>query len=341
MSARVMNRIITEKRHSKRRCAKCFCVRNVQAGYYSEYTVSDTPQTVERNEKSMRNNGYPVDAPRQFYRWRGYRVAYYTAGAGPAILLIHSINAAASSFEMRRLFAALRTDYRVFALDFLGFGGSDRPQRVYCADDYIDLISDFAHDTVGQGAVVIASSLGAAYTIRAAARDANLFGPLILICPTGMRNLVHPQQPGLAYRALAGPFGDLVFRLLTSRSSIAYFLRTQSYYDPAVVDDELIEGFYRAAYQAGAKWAPICFLTGLLNCDVRDAFGQLRQPILLIWGRQADLTPLRSANDFLARNPRAHLAVVDKARLSVQDERPEEFIHLVREFLAAPRPSVL
>jgi pimeloyl-ACP methyl ester carboxylesterase len=288
----------------------------------------------------MRNNGYPVDAPRQFYRWRGYRVACYTAGAGPAILLIHSINAAASSFEVRRPFAALRTDHRVFALDFLGFGGSDRPQRMYCADDYIDLISDFARDTIGQGAVVIASSLGAAYTIRAAARDGDLFGPLILICPTGIRNLAHPQQPGPVYRALASPFGDLVFRLLASRSSIAYFLRAQSYYDPAVVTNELIEGFYRAAYQAGAKWAPICFLTGLLNCDVRDAFGQLRQPILLVWGRQADLTPLRSADDFLARNPRARLAVVDKARLSVQDERPEEFIHLVREFLAAPHPSV-
>lgn len=288
----------------------------------------------------MRNNGYPVDAPQQFYRWRGYRVAYYTAGAGPAILLIHSINAAASSFEMRRPFAALRTDHRVFALDFLGFGGSDRPQRVYCADDYIDLIGDFARDVVGRGAPVIASSLGAAYTIRAAAQDADLFGPLILICPTGIRNLAQPRQPGLDYRVLAGPFGDLVFRLLTSRSSIAYFLRTQSYYDPAVVTDELVEGFYRAAYQAGTKWAPICFLTGLLNCNVRDAFGQLRQPILLVWGRRADLTPLRSADDFLARNPRARLVVVDKARLSVQDERPEEFIDRAREFLAAPRPSV-
>ncbi len=283
----------------------------------------------------MSNNGYPVDAPRQFYHWRNYRVAYYTAGSGSPILLIHSINAAASSFEMRRPFATLRSDHQVFALDFLGFGGSDHPKRAYSADDYIDLIGDFAREVVGKGAVVIASSLGAAYTIRAAARDPDLFGPLTLICPTGIRNLAQPQQPGWSYDVLAGPLGDLIFRALASRPSIAFFLRTQSYYDPAVVDDHLIEGFYRAAYQAGAKWAPICFLTGLLNCDVREAFAQLRQPILLVWGRYADLTPLRSADAFLARNPRARLAVVENARLSVQDERPAEFIHLVQEFLAS------
>ncbi|MDW8147684.1 MAG: alpha/beta fold hydrolase [Roseiflexaceae bacterium] len=284
----------------------------------------------------MSLNGYPVDAPRQFYRWRNYRIAYYTAGAGSPILLIYSINAAASSFEMRRPFAGLRNDYQVFALDLLGFGGSDRPQRTYRADDYIDLISDFARDVIGKGAPVIASSLGAAYTIRAAARDPDLFGPLTLICPTGIRNLAQPQQPGLSYEVLAGPLGDLIFRLLASCPSIAFFLRTQSYYDPSVVDEHLIEGFYRAAHQAGAKWAPICFLTGLLNCDVREAFAQLRQPILLVWGRYADLTPLRTADALLARNPRARLAVVDKARLSLQDERPAEFLHLVREFLAIP-----
>lgn len=284
----------------------------------------------------MSLNGYPVDAPRQFYRWRNYRVAYYTAGVGSPVLLIHSINAAASSFEMRRPFAALRNDHQVFALDFLGFGGSDHPRRTYSADDYINLISDFARDVVGKGASVIASSLGAAYTIHAAARHPDLFGPLTLICPTGIRNLAQPQHPGLSYEVLASPLGDLIFRALTSRPSIAFFLRTQSYYDPSVVDDHLVEGFYRAAHQAGAKWAPICFLTGLLNCDVREAFAQLRQPILLVWSRYADLTPLRTADAFLARNPRARLAVVDKARLSLQDERPAEFLHLVREFLSIP-----
>lgn len=288
----------------------------------------------------MSNGGYPVDAPRQFYTWRNCRIAYYTAGEGPAILLVHSINAAASSFEMRRPFAALRNDHRVFALDFLGFGGSDHPRRKYSAKDYIDLISDFARDIVGKGASVIASSLGAAYTIHAAARNPGLFGPLTLICPTGIRNLAQPQQAGWSYNVLAGPLGDLIFRLLASRPSIAYFLRTQSYYDPSVVDEALIEGFYRAAYQAGAKWAPICFLTGLLNCNVREAFAQLRQPILLVWGRYADLTPLQSADTFLSCNSHARLAVVDKARLSVQDERPAEFMHLVRQFLTAQHSQI-
>lgn len=288
---------------------------------------------------SIGDNDYPVGAPRQTYIWRNQRIAYYTAGAGPSVLLIHSINAAASAFEMRRPFAALRENYRVFALDFLGFGGSDHPQREYYANDYVELIGDFTRDVVGKGTAVIASSLGAAYSIQAAAQDENLFGPMVLICPTGIRDLAQPQRAGWNYDLLAGPLGDLAFRGLASRPSIGYFLRAQSYFDPAVVDEALIEGFHRAAFQAGAKWAPICFLTGMLNCDVRDAFARLRQPLLIIWGRHADLTPLRHADAFLARNNRARLAVIENARLSVQDERPAEFMALVRPFLAAPHTT--
>jgi pimeloyl-ACP methyl ester carboxylesterase len=278
--------------------------------------------------------GYPVAAERRTFAWRGYRVAYYVAGDGPPLLLVHSINAAASAFEMRKPFAALRENHRVYALEFLGYGGSDRPPMRYSAEIYSALIGDFVREVVGSGAPAIASSLGSAYLVRAAAADPALFGPLILICPTGIRDLARPNEPGWSYDLLRGPFGDLVFRGLASRPSIAYFLRMQSYFDPAVVDELTIEGFHRAAYQAGAKYAPICFLTGLLNCDIGDDFARLTQPIQLIWGRETTITPLSRADGFLKRNNRARIEVIDRARLSVQDERPEEFLALTRSFLA-------
>ncbi|HMP42811.1 MAG TPA: alpha/beta fold hydrolase, partial [Roseiflexaceae bacterium] len=222
--------------------------------------------------------GYPVAAPRQYYQWRGHRIAYYTAGTGAPLLLIHSINAAASAFEMRRPFAALREQYQVYALEFLGYGGSDRPAIRYDAGLYAALISDFTHDVIGSGVPAIASSLSSAYLVRAAAAAPRLFGPLVLICPTGIRDLAQPNEPGWGFDLLRSPFGDLIFRGLSSRSSIAFFPRRQSYFDPASVDELTIEGFYRAAFQAGAKYAPICFLTGLLNCDINDDIGRLQQP---------------------------------------------------------------
>jgi pimeloyl-ACP methyl ester carboxylesterase len=274
-----------------------------------------------------------LDAPQQLYEWRGHRIAYYSQGTGAPLLLVHSINAAASAFEMRGPFFGLRDSHTVYALDLLGYGGSDRPARRYSDEDYVALISDFTRDVVGRGAPVVASSLSSAYVVKAAARDQSLFGPLVLVCPTGLQRLVTPMKPGLGYRALRGPAGDALFAALSSRPSIRLFLRQQAYYDEQKIAGETLEGFYQTAKQPGAKWAPICFVTMQLNCDIRAEWPQLQQPILIVWGREASTTPPSDAEAFLKSNQQARLALVDHTKLLVQDERPAEFNQLVREFL--------
>src|SRR5262245_3434748 len=63
------------------------------------------------------------------------RVACYRAGpAGAALsplLLVHSVNAAATAYEMEPLFEYYRETRPVYALDLPGFGLSDRSERPY------------------------------------------------------------------------------------------------------------------------------------------------------------------------------------------------------------------
>jgi pimeloyl-ACP methyl ester carboxylesterase len=283
--------------------------------------------------ESLRSIHISIDAPRQFYTWRGHQVAYYVDGSGPPLLLVHSINAAASAFEMRMPFTGFRDSYRVYALDLLGYGGSDRPEQLYTGADYAALVGDFVNEVIGERTAVIASSLGSAYSVKAAAQRPEHFGALTLICPVGITQLAKPERPGPAYSILRGPVGDALFAGLVSRPSMRLFLTQQAYYDPHIVDDHVLDGFYMPSHQPGAKWAPICFLTMLLNCDISADFGKLRQPLLLVWGRQATTTPVGQATQFLDRNPRARLEIVDQARLLVQDERPEVFNTLVKGFL--------
>lgn len=53
---------------------------------------------------------------------------------GRPVVLVHSVNAAASSYEMRPLFESLRRTRQVFALDLPGFGRSARDARTYTPD---------------------------------------------------------------------------------------------------------------------------------------------------------------------------------------------------------------
>ena len=283
----------------------------------------------------MSNGEALLAAPLCRFRWRGHTIGYRVAGSGAPLVLVHSINAAASMFEMRRPFAALQATRRVYAFDLLGFGDSDRPAQVYDAALYQALITDFVAEVVGSAADVLASSLGAAYTAAAAAASPALFRRLVLVCPTGLRDLVMPATPGSAYAVLRGPVGEALFRALASRASIAWFLRGQTYADPACVDEATIDGFVRAARHPGARFAPICFLTGLLNCDLRQRFARIEAPILLIWGREAVNTPVERAAEFVALRPATSLVVIERAGMLVQDEQPAPLLAAVQPFFDA------
>lgn len=64
-------------------------------------------------------------------------VAVYGEGATPSgsadcpLLLVHSVNAAATAYEMKTLFEHYRGKRPVYALDLPGFGLSDRSDRKY------------------------------------------------------------------------------------------------------------------------------------------------------------------------------------------------------------------
>lgn len=278
----------------------------------------------------------PLPVPPAFVPWREHRLAHYRAGSGRPVLLVHSINAAASAFEMRRPFVELAESYAVHAFDLLGYGLSERPARAYRAEDYVDQILTML-DAIGQPADVVASSLGAAYAIAAAARRPQAFRSLVAICPTGMRQLANPPGPGnyAAYRVLRGPVGRGLYKALASRASIKLFLTSQAYHDPGAVTPDTLEGFYQTCQFPGAYYAPICFLSNLLNCDVRPVFPRLTMPVLIVWGAQATTTPVSQSEAFLAANPRARLEVVEQSSLLVQDEQPGAFNAAVRRFLTS------
>ncbi len=279
----------------------------------------------------------PLPVEPAFLNWRGHQIASYTAGAGPKVLLIHSINAAASAFEMRKPFVQLQDTFHIHAIDLLGYGRSDRPARAYHASDYVELIAHILQQ-MGSGTTIIASSLSAAYAVRAARQHAELVQALVLVCPAGIEQLAQPpgQSNAIAYRTLRGAAGKLIFAALTTRPAVRFFLEREGYAQRSSITPDTLEGFYQATQHPGARYAPLCFVTGLLNTNIAEDFAALTQPILIVWGRQATTTPVSQADAFLARNPQAKLSVVDNTSLLVQDEQPEVFSGLVREFLAVP-----
>jgi pimeloyl-ACP methyl ester carboxylesterase len=273
----------------------------------------------------------------RFFRWKHGRVFYKSSGAqnaGPPLVFIHGIGAGSSSFMWRKNFDDLAGDFRVYALDLLGFGFSDKPAAApYSADLYVELITDFIRAVSGFPVNIIASSLGAAYAIRVADEHPELIDSMVLNGPTGSDSL--NRRPGMAgaafYGLLQSPvLGTSFYNVMASERSIRDFARDNLFYDHRRVTDRLVTNLYATSHQPGAQHAIAAFLAGYLNTDTRSPFSRLTQRTVLVWGKQDSTTPLDQGILLQHLNPHATLEVFDYCRMMPEQEQPEKFNALVR-----------
>jgi pimeloyl-ACP methyl ester carboxylesterase len=298
------------------------------------------------NARIRRNAHEPDDAAfggeARVFEWQDGDIFYKFAGAensGPPLVFVHGVGAGASSFMWRRNFDVLARDFRVYALDLLGFGFSDKPAGVsYSAELYVQLISDFIREVAGAPTSIVASSLGAAYSVCVADEWPELVDSLSLISPTGAGNLrARPGMTGAAfYGLLQSPvLGTSFYNVIASERSIRDYARKELFYDRRRATPRLIAQYYAASHQPGAQHAIAAFLSGYLNTDIRESFARLSQPVTLCWGKQDEANPIEQAAEFLRLNPRAGLEIFDRCRMMPQEEQPEKFNALVRNKLRA------
>lgn len=89
--------------------------------------------------------------------------------SGPPIVLVHGFGA--SAYHWRYNIIELAKKHRVFAVDLLGFGWSDKALVDYSQTVWSDQIADFIKEVVDDGPVVLAgNSLGGYNSLATAAR---------------------------------------------------------------------------------------------------------------------------------------------------------------------------
>lgn len=286
-----------------------------------------------------------LDAERRELDGASGRLSYYVAGRGRPLLLLHSINAAGSAYEVRPAFEHARRRRCCYAPDLPGFGFSDRSRRsydiaLYCAA-VRDMLGAVAADC-GAGPVdALALSLSAEFLARVAAESPGRFRSLTLVTPTGFRRgSERLRGPAGASRELPGLHGaltvplwsGLLFGALVSRPSIRYFLRRT--YGSDAVDEGLVDYAWRSARQPGARHAPYAFLSGrLFSADIREVYERLTGPVWVAHGTRGDFRDF-SAIGALAARPNWSFQAFDCGAL-VHFERPQEFFSRWDAFLDA------
>lgn len=263
-----------------------------------------------------------------------------TSGAAP-MLLVHSVNAAGSAYEMKPIWDALSPERQVFALDLPGFGASDRSDRLYTPRLMTDAVLRASNEVfarTGRPIDLVGLSLGCEFVARAVLERPAQFRTLGLISPTGfMRRRDGPdgstRGSAAVYAVLRWSFWEKgLFENLTRPGVIRYFLeRTWGSKD---IDEGLLAHDMLITKEPGARFAPLSFLGGhLFSGDISRVYDGLTLPVWVAHGVRGDFTNYSGLRVMKAR-PNWRVSVFQTGALP-HFERPEPFITELRTFLAS------
>ena len=277
--------------------------------------------------------------PGQQFRLGG--ITGYTLGQGAPLLLVHSVNAAASAAEVRPLYEHFAATRRVFAYDMPGYGLSERADIAYTprlmTDALLTVAAEVRRRCGGKTVDALAVSLGCEFLARAAVERPADWRRLAFVSPTGF-NGSSPRRgaPGSTREIgwlrsfLRVPWAPSLFRGLTRPGVVRYFL--QRTWGSKQIDETLWAYCVATAREPGAHHAPLQFLSGcMFSDDIQDVYERVNQPSWLSHGVRGDFTDYRQVS-LVTQRPNWSIDVFQTGAMPYF-EIPDDFCARYAKFL--------
>lgn len=283
----------------------------------------------------------------EFWIWQGCRLRYQQAGdRGPALLLIHGFGA--SSDHWRKNLPDLGREHRVFAIDLLGFGQSDKPTpnqpHSYTFETWGAIAIDFCREVIQSSAFFIGNSIGCVVALQAAVDAPEICRGVVMI-DCSLRLLHVRKRKTLPwYRSASAPIlqrlldvkplGQFFFARLATMRSLRRILQ-QAYGRQEAVTDELLELLLQPAFSPGALDVFLAFIKYDQGPLAEDLLPQLSCPVLILWGEKDPWEPIAIAQQEYGSLPGVDRFVpLPELGHCPQDEAPEVVDPLISEWVA-------
>ncbi len=152
----------------------------------------------------------------------GHRIFHLSEGSGPNLVLLHGFPT--SSWDWQWIWPELIQSYRVVALDFMGFGYSDKPKNIeYTISGQADIVEGLLQIREISSFHILSHDYGdtVAQELLARHHERDIGMQTLTMLNGGLFPETH--RPRFIQRLLAGPFGSLVGRLLTYQKFASSF----------------------------------------------------------------------------------------------------------------------
>lgn len=242
------------------------------------------------------------------------KFCYTVEGEGIPVVLMHGWGCNHTTLQsIERL---LTENFKVYNVDFPGFGGSDEPKTVWGVEEYTHLIENFVKEENIKNPILLGHSFGGRVGILFSSR--NEVRKLILVDAAGVK----PK------RSLKYYFK--VYTYKTVKRLLPLILGKKK------AEEELNK--YRkkvgSSDYAGASPRMRAILSKVVNEDLKHVMPNIKCSTLLIWGANDTATPLSDAKKMEKLMPDAGLVVFDGVGHYSFLENPYQFAAVLKSFLS-------
>lgn len=321
-----------------------FSIKNPKSfRYISNSLVNDC--SIDETSKENKTQ-VSIDVKTSTWNWRGYSIRYqYSGNSGPALVLVHGFGA--NSDHWRKNLPVLAQSHRVFSIDLIGYGYSDKPNprelgvdNFYTFETWGCQLNDFCKDVIGDKAFFICNSIGGLVGLQAAVLEPELCRGILLL-NISLRMLHITKQPWFG-RPLIKAFQNLLrntelgkffFKSVATPKAVENIL-CQCYHDTSQVTDELVQAILLPGLEPGAVdvfLEFICYSAGPLP---EELLPQVKCPVLVAWGDKDPWEPIELGRAYGEFDTVEDFVVLPNVGHCPQDEAPHLVNPLVESFVA-------
>ena len=265
----------------------------------------------------------------------GKKVRYVKTGAGPNLILLHTLRTQLDLFE--KIVLDLARHFTVYALDCPGHGYSDIPSARYDADFFVRSVEDFLHALDLRNVTLCGVSIGGAIALIIGGRRNPRVVRVVAINPYDYakgRGMVRSSLLGWMITATSElpVVGETVMRL--RNFIIMKAVLRGGVANPESIEPELLKEMYEVGNRRGHYRAFISLLRNAASWEAAtDTYRNIDVPVCLIWGEK-DWSTRRERERDLSLLPLAQTATIDNGGHFLPLDRPRELQELIVRFAA-------
>lgn len=277
------------------------------------------------------------------WTWEGQplTVVYETLGEGTPTLLLPAFSTVSTREEMREIAQRLSSQFKVFTLDWPGFGESKRLPLDYRAALYHQFLHDFVRDIFACPIAIVAAGHASGYAMHVAKTMPQSVSRIVLIAPTWRGPLptmgANSQLSGMVREIVRSPIlGDVLYQMNTTPSFLRFMYGRHVYVDDAKLTPEFIDHKRQITQHPEGRYAPVAFVTGNID-PVRERdeflayFQPLPAPVMVMIGEQVPPAS-RAEMDAIANLPGVQSRVFPGS-LGMHEEYADTLAEVVEDFL--------